>query len=104
MECEMTKGIRRTLFDHFKKVLLNSEGCMYNVEGLAEILDPLMAIEDRERWFENPFGEMMAVPTPDILVDNALPANRTERQSLADRRRTVGQRYVPELGEDVDGR
>jgi hypothetical protein len=45
----MTKGIRRTLFDHFKKVLLNSEGCMYDVEGLAEILDPLMAIEDRER-------------------------------------------------------
>jgi hypothetical protein len=55
----MRKGIRRTLFDYFKNVLINSEDRVYDVEGLAERLDPLMAIEARERWFENPFGEMM---------------------------------------------
>ncbi|KAF1833230.1 hypothetical protein BDW02DRAFT_385939 [Decorospora gaudefroyi] len=78
-ECKLTLSIRRTLFGHFETTLLNAEGWVFDVDGLAEVLDPLLAIQDRAYWLKKPYGKKLAKPAPSILVDASLPANEQNR-------------------------
>ena len=75
--CKMTRVIRQTLFDYFEKVLFNSEGLLYDIEGLSSILDPLWVVEDRDLWLKESLGKRMAKPLKNghVLIDDTLPAN-----------------------------
>jgi hypothetical protein len=75
----MSKIIRDTLFNHFKTVLLKTEGYMFGVDGLAEILDPLLAIEHRDAWLKAAFGKKMVKPTSPALINDNLPANEQNK-------------------------
>jgi hypothetical protein len=72
-ECRMSKKNRAYLFDFFKNSLRQFEGHVFEAEDLAEILDPLLNVVDREAWLHSSFGRQVTQPTPATLP--TLPVN-----------------------------
>jgi hypothetical protein len=71
--CRLTGPIRRKLLAFFENNLMMFEGYVFEAEGLAEVLDPLLNVFDRVKVHASTFGKRFIQPAPPSLV--TIPPN-----------------------------